>query len=288
MTSGSCFLLLAVGTSFGFFALRPVVTLPHHLLFSLFLITISVAWRIALGVVVFHYSRENRLPFRVLCVSSLVFSSMKVLLFPSLFATIMFLTNTVRSFTTLRIGSTTRRMITNHGGSRSHSLSTTTTAWLHIPTTTPGRQWFLTVTHESKNHLNQPTSGAAPFSSSSSSGTSIVTICQEKIQKALNAQKVQVTGTCIHPYMDDCYESTTPNNKVSLSRTILSLSLSIPKGAYDDPNGSHISIQVVATAFQGKRPVQRQQMVYKALWEELQGPVHAVDSMVCQTPEEAI
>jgi stress-induced morphogen len=57
-------------------------------------------------------------------------------------------------------------------------------------------------------------------------------------------------------------------------------------GAFDDPNGSHISIEVVSSVFEGKRPVQRQQLVYKALWEELQGPVHAVDSMVCKTPEE--
>jgi stress-induced morphogen len=57
-------------------------------------------------------------------------------------------------------------------------------------------------------------------------------------------------------------------------------------GAYDDPNGSHISIEVVSQLFVGKRPVQRQQLVYKALWEELQGPVHAVDSMICKTPAE--
>lgn len=57
-------------------------------------------------------------------------------------------------------------------------------------------------------------------------------------------------------------------------------------GAYDDPNGSHISIEVTSDKFEGKRPVQRQQLVYKALWEELQGPVHAVDSMICMTPAE--
>ena len=38
-------------------------------------------------------------------------------------------------------------------------------------------------------------------------------------------------------------------------------------GAYDDPNGSHISIEVYSELFEGKRPVQRQQLVYKALWE---------------------
>jgi len=46
---------------------------------------------------------------------------------------------------------------------------------------------------------------------------------------------------------------------------------------------------VTSALFEGKRPVQRQQLVYKALWEELQGnaaPVHAVDSMQCRTPDE--
>jgi len=60
-------------------------------------------------------------------------------------------------------------------------------------------------------------------------------------------------------------------------------------GAFDDPNGAHIAIEVISEKFAGKRPVQRQQMVYKALWEELKDPggrVHAVDSMTCKTPEE--
>lgn len=80
--------------------------------------------------------------------------------------------------------------------------------------------------------------------------TSLVDRCQSKIADALQATDVTVTG------------------------------------AYDDPNGSHISITVVSPLFQGKRAVQRQQLVYKAIWEELQGPVHAVDSMICQTPDE--
>lgn len=63
--------------------------------------------------------------------------------------------------------------------------------------------------------------------------------------------------------------------------------VTISVGAYDDPNGSHISIEVVSSKFEGKRAVQRQQLVYKAIWEELQGPVHAVDAMVCKTPDEA-
>ncbi len=80
--------------------------------------------------------------------------------------------------------------------------------------------------------------------------TTIVQTCTDKIMKALETDDVKVTG------------------------------------AYDDPNGSHISIEVVSSLFEGKRPVQRQQLVYKALWDELQGPVHAVDAMICKTPQE--
>lgn len=88
-------------------------------------------------------------------------------------------------------------------------------------------------------------------SSSTPPDTSIVDLCKDKITTALEADSVTVTG------------------------------------AYDDPNGSHISIEVVSSKFEGKRPVQRQQLVYKAIWQELQGPVHAVDSMVCKTPSES-
>ena len=57
--------------------------------------------------------------------------------------------------------------------------------------------------------------------------------------------------------------------------------------AFDDPNGSHITIEVVSDKFEGVSRVKRQQMVYKAIWEEMQGAIHAVDSMTCKTPEEA-
>ncbi len=74
---------------------------------------------------------------------------------------------------------------------------------------------------------------------SSEPDTSVVDTCTQKIGEALETSDVKVTG------------------------------------AYDDPNGSHISIEVVSSKFEGKRAMQRQQMVYKAIWDELQGPVHA-------------
>ncbi|KAJ4838691.1 Protein bola4, chloroplastic/mitochondrial [Turnera subulata] len=42
------------------------------------------------------------------------------------------------------------------------------------------------------------------------------------------------------------------------------------------------------SAFEGKSAVDRQRMVYKAMWEELQNIVHAVDQMVTRTPAEAV
>lgn len=56
------------------------------------------------------------------------------------------------------------------------------------------------------------------------------------------------------------------------------------KDAYGD--GQHVSIAVVSSLFEGKRSVERQRMVYKAIWEELQTVVHAVDSLTTKTPSE--
>jgi len=90
------------------------------------------------------------------------------------------------------------------------------------------------------------------LSSSFGMQDSVVSTCKDKICAALETDQVKVTG------------------------------------AHDDPNGSHISIEVVSTMFEGKRLMQRQQMVYKAIWDEMQGPVHAVDSMVCKAPSEVV
>ncbi|EME32378.1 uncharacterized protein Gasu_04670 [Galdieria sulphuraria] len=56
--------------------------------------------------------------------------------------------------------------------------------------------------------------------------------------------------------------------------------------AFDDPNGSHVSIRVVSEKFENLTSLKRHQLVYKAIWDELQGPVHAVDSIDAKTPKE--
>lgn len=52
-------------------------------------------------------------------------------------------------------------------------------------------------------------------------------------------------------------------------------------------DGRHVAIDVVSSAFEGKGSVARQRLVYKAIWEELQETVHAVDAMTTRTPAEA-
>jgi stress-induced morphogen len=51
-------------------------------------------------------------------------------------------------------------------------------------------------------------------------------------------------------------------------------------------DGRHVEIDVTSALFEGKTPVQRQRLVYKAIWEELQGAVHAVDAMATRAPGE--
>ena len=54
-----------------------------------------------------------------------------------------------------------------------------------------------------------------------------------------------------------------------------------------DGGGGHFTIEVTSAAFEGKNTLQRQRIVYKAIWDLMAGdnaPLHAVDSMVCKTP----
>lgn len=104
-----------------------------------------------------------------------------------------------------------------------------------------GAKAFSAAARVSQRRMAVPT---ARFLSSGAPDTSVVDVCTQKIGDALETTNVKVIG------------------------------------AYDDPNGSHVSIEVVSALFEGKRPMQRQQMVYKAIWDELQGPVHAGTSCV--------
>ena len=50
-------------------------------------------------------------------------------------------------------------------------------------------------------------------------------------------------------------------------------------------DGQHFSAIIVSTAFAGKRPVQRHQLVYAALGDRMREEIHAL-SMKTLTPEE--
>mmetsp|Transcript_13782 Transcript_13782/g.22543 ORF Transcript_13782/g.22543 Transcript_13782/m.22543 type:complete len:158 (-) Transcript_13782:1388-1861(-) len=53
-------------------------------------------------------------------------------------------------------------------------------------------------------------------------------------------------------------------------------------------NARHISIKVVSQAFEGKSAINRQRLVYKCIWEEMQtDQVHAVQAIDTKTPDEA-
>ena len=87
----------------------------------------------------------------------------------------------------------------------------------------------------------------------------------------------------------DAEHSTTVSICEAKINTALSPTSLTITGQNDDPNGSHISIDIVSEAFTGCNKVKRSQMVYKAIWEEMNatsGIVHAVDSMSCRTPAE--
>ena len=51
--------------------------------------------------------------------------------------------------------------------------------------------------------------------------------------------------------------------------------------------GGHFEIEVISDAFEGKRILEKQRLVYSAITHLMAGdaaPVHAVDRMVCKTP----
>ena len=49
----------------------------------------------------------------------------------------------------------------------------------------------------------------------------------------------------------------------------------------------HVAIRVVSKAFEGKSSINRQRLVYKCIWEEMQSEqVHAVQGIETKTPDE--
>eukprot|EP00966_Prymnesium_polylepis_P276818 6395706-Prymnesium_polylepis.1 len=118
----------------------------------------------------------------------------------------------------------------------------------------------------------------------------VVSACAEKIEAALAPQVASRAEPplCVSGRWGTVRSSAVQNltAPVSLAAALQKLEV---KGAFDDPNGSHIMIECVSEAFEGKRSLARQQMVFKAIWDEMQGQggnVHAVDQMILKAPSE--
>lgn len=94
-------------------------------------------------------------------------------------------------------------------------------------------------------------------------------------------------GDSSHHHVNDAgsIDSSLMQSMENKIREQLSAESVVVNDAYGD--GRHVSIDVVSSAFEGKSAVNRQRMVYKAIWEELQTTVHAVDQMTTRTPSEA-
>ena len=88
------------------------------------------------------------------------------------------------------------------------------------------------------------------ISTSSNQDDTVISRCTSKIQAALNPTMIKVTAS------------------------------------NDDPNGSHIQIVCISNEFEGKNTLQRQRLIYKAIWDEMSGPVHACDSIIAKTQSE--
>ncbi|XP_022159690.1 protein BOLA4, chloroplastic/mitochondrial [Momordica charantia] len=93
---------------------------------------------------------------------------------------------------------------------------------------------------------------------------------------SIRATQVNDSGSIDSPLMQSM------ENKIKEQLDAQSVTV---KDAYGD--GRHVSIDVISSAFEGQSAVNRQRMVYKAIWEELQSTVHAVDQMTTRTPAEA-
>lgn len=91
-----------------------------------------------------------------------------------------------------------------------------------------------------------------------------------------------------HAFLNTDAKDTVVGRCESKISAVLKPTRLVVHGMHDDPNGSHIVVEVVSSLFEGKNAVMRQRMVYKALWDEMSagGQLHAVDSIVAKTPEE--
>lgn len=97
----------------------------------------------------------------------------------------------------------------------------------------------------------------------------------------------RVTPTPLTPRSRANPRTLAPTHPIHSAQIALALEADSVSVVDESGDGQHVSIAVVSSAFESKSSMERQRMVYKAIWEELQEAVHAVDAMSCKTPEEA-
>jgi stress-induced morphogen len=115
-------------------------------------------------------------------------------------------------------------------------------------------------------------------------GPSAISQWRAPVPNFLTTQPRAMSSTTTGPQSTE--DSVVASVERKLTEALQPESLSVIP-AYGDPNGSHVSISVVSDVFEGLNVVKRHKMVYKAIWEELQGPIHAVDQLSTHTPAEA-
>lgn len=69
-------------------------------------------------------------------------------------------------------------------------------------------------------------------------------------------------------------------------RALLEANLAGCQAQVSSDDNTHFEATVICAAFTGKRPLQRHQMVYRALGDRIGGDIHAL-SIRALTPEEA-
>ena len=97
----------------------------------------------------------------------------------------------------------------------------------------------------------------------------------------LHRYSYQLHTTISNDNQDTVVSRCTSKIQAALNPTMIKVTAS-----NDDPNGSHIQIVCISNEFEGKNTLQRQRLIYKAIWDEMSGPVHACDSIVAKTQSE--
>ncbi|CAH8381413.1 unnamed protein product [Eruca vesicaria subsp. sativa] len=163
-------------------------------------------------------------------------------------------------------------------------LSSSTRASLHLLFRSPNRPFA--------SFLSSLSCSAARSSSSSvlSRGETIASIFRKGVSRVSGFGAVDIRSrgfitksSQINDASGSIDQTLVQSMELKIKEQLNAESVSVKDMSGD---GRHVCINVVSSAFEGQSAVNRQRMVYKAIWEELQNVVHAVDQMTTKTPSE--